>query len=125
MENERRTAPAAWASWINVILGLWLIISPWALGYSHSSVEAKWNSVILGIAVLVLAYLGATMASAIPNWWNIILGIWLVISPYTLRFDGAIRPEQNTMVMGIAIGILALVAGLTKMPPSTTHTAHG
>lgn len=124
MDGETRKAPAAWASWINVILGIWLIIAPWVLGFAGSSPDAVWNSVIFGIAVLILAILGATTASAAPCWWNIVLGIWLIISPYVLRFDGMPRAEPNTMAFGVIIGILALIAGLSKMPPSTHRTAH-
>lgn len=124
MDGEMRKAPAAWASWINVILGIWLIIAPWVLGFAGTSTDATWNSVILGIAVLILGYLGATTTSAAPCWWNIVLGIWLIISPYALRFNGTPRAEPNTMLFGVIIGILALVAGLAKMPPTTTRTVH-
>jgi hypothetical protein len=124
MDGTRRNAPAAWASWINVILGIWLIVSPWVLGFTASGPDATWNSVILGIAVLILAYLGATTDSAVPCWWNIVLGIWLVISPYVLRFNGTPRAEPNTMAFGVIIGILALVAGLAKMPPTTSRAVH-
>jgi hypothetical protein len=40
--------------WINTILGLWLIVSPFILGYSDT-VGAMWNSIIVGLVVLVLA----------------------------------------------------------------------
>jgi len=124
METERRNAPAAGASWINVLAGLWLIVSPWMLGYASGSMNATWNSVIVGIAVVALAWLGATTSSASPCWWNIILGIWLVISPYVLRFDGIPLANANAMTLGIVVGILALIAGLAKMPPSTVGTMH-
>ena len=44
----------AWPSWINVLIGLWLIAAPFFLGYS-SIVNATWNDVILGIIIAVLA----------------------------------------------------------------------
>ena len=44
----------AWPSWINVIVGAWLIIAPFALGFS-ASVEAMWSHIIAGAAVVVLA----------------------------------------------------------------------
>jgi len=40
--------------WINAILGLWLVVSPFALGYSATMV-ALWNSAIVGIVVIALA----------------------------------------------------------------------
>ncbi len=44
-----------WQNWLNVILGVWLILSPWIFGYVGKS-GALWNSVIVGILVAVLAY---------------------------------------------------------------------
>jgi hypothetical protein len=125
MDKARRKAPGAWASWLNVLLGIWLIVSPFALGYSGAAGIATWNSVILGVGVIVLAYFAATSASAVPSWWNILLAIWLVISPYVLSYDGMLRPEENIMGIGMVIGVLAFVAGIAKMPPTTTHTARG
>ena len=43
-----------WASWANLVLGIWLIIAPFAIGYSAIS-AALWNVIILGIAVVVFA----------------------------------------------------------------------
>ena len=39
--------------WTELVLGLWVLISPWVLGFSTISL-AKWSSVLVGI-ILVLA----------------------------------------------------------------------
>ena len=44
----------AWISWVNIILGIWLIVAPFFLGYSGVS-SALWNDVILGIIVAALS----------------------------------------------------------------------
>jgi hypothetical protein len=50
---------ARWASWTVVALGLWLIVSPWVLGYqAHRA--AMWNGLGVGVAVALLSYLAAT-----------------------------------------------------------------
>jgi len=41
-------------SWVNFILGLWLILAPFALHYRDLSV-AVWNNVIVGIVIAILA----------------------------------------------------------------------
>jgi hypothetical protein len=43
-----------WASWLNGILGLWLIISPFVLNTVKTAVY--WNEVIVGILVAILAF---------------------------------------------------------------------
>lgn len=41
-----------WEEWINVVLGAWLVVSPWVLGTSSM---ATLNFVIVGLVVLALA----------------------------------------------------------------------
>lgn len=43
-----------WEEWVNVVLGVWLILSPWILGFSGMT-NAMWNAVIVGLLVGVLA----------------------------------------------------------------------
>lgn len=43
-----------WEEWVSGVLGAWLLISPWALGFSESS-TAVLTSVVAGIAAIVLA----------------------------------------------------------------------
>jgi hypothetical protein len=42
-----------WEEWINVALGAWLLVSPWALGIG--SATAKADFVIVGLLVAALA----------------------------------------------------------------------
>lgn len=53
----------AWPSWINAIIGVWLVISPFALGYPTGSV-ATTNDVIMGIVIAVLAIWSALATPA-------------------------------------------------------------
>lgn len=47
-------APSAWEEWTEAILGLWLIMSPWALAYSHVQV-AMYVATGIGLVVVLLA----------------------------------------------------------------------
>jgi hypothetical protein len=50
---------AAWASWVNALVSLWLIIAPFALGYQLAA--AYWNEIIVAIITLVVAGTNANM----------------------------------------------------------------
>jgi hypothetical protein len=39
--------------WINIVIGAWLIIAPWVLGFSDS-VLMKWSSVLCGIILVAM-----------------------------------------------------------------------
>ncbi|MBI2291685.1 MAG: SPW repeat protein [Betaproteobacteria bacterium] len=43
-----------WQDWVNMLLGLWLFVSPWPLQYaSHEA--AAWNAYGLGTAIVAFA----------------------------------------------------------------------
>jgi hypothetical protein len=44
-----------WEEWVNVLLGLWLIASPWLLGFPHT--RAMHLSIGIGVVVVLLALL--------------------------------------------------------------------
>ncbi len=52
-------------SWVNVILGVWLIIAPFVLGYSGAA-RPLWNDIILGVVIAILAWTSATSVRRNP-----------------------------------------------------------
>jgi len=44
-----------WEEWVNILLGLWLIASPWLLGFAHT--RAMHFSIGIGIVIAFLAVL--------------------------------------------------------------------
>jgi hypothetical protein len=122
--DDRRAVPAVWASWINLLLGLWMIISPFVLRYTVSA-TAQWNGVVVGV-LIAIAGLSATQSySSAASWWNVIFGIWLFLSPWILQFGQLQNASTNDMIVGAAVVILGLIAGLTKASsPSGTVAAN-
>ena len=45
---------AVWEEWLNLIVGLWTLVSPWVLGF-QANTKAMAVCVIVGVAVAVLA----------------------------------------------------------------------
>jgi hypothetical protein len=104
-----RTASAGTASVLNIIAGLWLIISPFVLGYTALPV-ALWDTLIVGIVVLVLAWARAANPErhAGLSWLNLLLGIWLIVSPFALTYSTYPRPTWNGVIVGFIVAILAI-----------------
>jgi len=48
------SAFAEWEEWVNLGLGVWLIIAPWALGFA-ASMNAMWTHVVLGVLAVALS----------------------------------------------------------------------
>ena len=51
---------AAWMSWVNAILGVWLIVAPFILGYAGTP---RTNDIIVGIIIAVLGTWSALASS--------------------------------------------------------------
>ncbi|MGI9508601.1 MAG: SPW repeat protein [Geminicoccaceae bacterium] len=45
---------AGWHDWANGILGLWLVVTPWVLGYGQMT-SIVWTHVILGLLIIAAA----------------------------------------------------------------------
>jgi len=107
------------ASKLNVLAGIWLMVSPWVLGYSWPPVVI-FESVVVGIAVLFLAVIRLSRPhSTVLSWINILLGTWLFISPFLLDFYELPAATANAMLPGFFIanfGLLAAYANHTTPP---------
>ena|SRR5689334_18770386 len=96
-----------WQDWVMLILGIWMFFSPWILSYSPDT-RAAGNAYVLGILVVVFAIWALSQPRKWEEWINLILGIWLIISPFVLRFSGDHTATTNHVVLGVLIGIDAL-----------------
>ena len=54
METVWNSLTKRWQDHLSLVLGLWLILSPWALGYAGIEL-AFWNAIILGIVISAVA----------------------------------------------------------------------
>ena len=48
-----------WPEWINFVLGAWLFIAPWFIGFAAGFPMAAWDHWIVGAAIGLLALWGA------------------------------------------------------------------
>ena len=48
------TQVETWEEWVNLAIGLWLVISPWVLGFTGLT-NAFWGTLMAGLVVAVLA----------------------------------------------------------------------
>lgn len=41
--------------WIFLLSGLWLVVSPWVLGFSQFNLP-RWNSIFLGLFIIFVTF---------------------------------------------------------------------
>ncbi len=90
-------------------------MSPYGLGY-HLFNPPFWNSVVIGLAVSFFAILRLAMPFRYPemSWINILLGLWLVVSPFLFGFATIAPALWNSILVGlflIAMAGWSFVAG--------------
>ena len=116
--NDRLTTH--WRDVANLILGLWLVISPWALAYMMETVP-MWNAIIVGIVIAVAAIAALVAFHKWEEWVNVALAVWLIVSPFALDYASHATVLWNQLIVGVLVGILALWTALTT--PETGVTA--
>lgn len=98
---------ARWQDVANIVVGAWLIVSPWLLGIGEDEFAEAWNAYGLGAAILLLS----ALALPLPGNWeeviNIALGSWLVASPWVLEFTAHRPVAANAMIAGMLVIALA------------------
>jgi hypothetical protein len=99
-----------WQDWLNVILGLWTIASPWVLGFVTGESLAASTALLLGTAIVVFAGSAIYMHKTWEEALSIILGICLFVSPWVLGFADQRTPTANAVIVGLLVTALAVWA---------------
>lgn len=119
--HARHSAQVTTASGLDIIAGLWLIVSPFFLAYGNLP-RAMANDVILGIIIGILALIRFTGAfrEGWISWINLLLGIWVLISPWALGYASQSVAMRNNVILGI---IVILLSGWSALATDTADAA--
>jgi hypothetical protein len=96
-----------WRDTANLVLGLWLAMSPWVFAYSNDTLPT-WNALLVGVVVAVAAAAALIAFQVWQEWVNMVLGAWLILSPFLLGYSGLAEALWNQIVIGSLIGVLAI-----------------
>ncbi len=118
MERDQINSTARGIGVVNLVLGIWLIVSPFLFGYTSGAIA---NSVILGIIVAVLAIVRLAMPNQTwASWLNGVAGLWLIVAPFLFGFmDAAVL--WNQIIVGVVVAGISFWNGTVASPIHTTH----
>lgn len=102
-----------WRDAINLVLGIWLIVSPLALAYTAQAAPA-WNAYVVGVVIAVLSAAALWQFQKWEEWLSAVFGAWLVISPWVLGFSASQVRTWNQIVVGIIVGAVAFWSGIAE-----------
>jgi len=114
----------AWPNWANIVLGVWLFVSPWVLQFAGSAAttagaageatapsiavtNASWNAWILGVVIFLVA-VSALRATTWQGWVNLVLGAWVFIAPWVLGFAGLQTAAWDHWVVGVLVVLFSI-----------------
>jgi len=85
----------------NLSFGLFLLISPWLFAYASEG--ARIDIRTSGAVIAAMSIAAFVAFSNWEEWLNLLVGLWLIASPWALGF-------LHTRAMHVSIGVGAVVA---------------
>ena len=107
MANTSSPSSYVWSNWLNLILAVWLFISPWVLPVTAAGAWA-WDAWIVGVVVAVLSIAALTRMAQWEDWINLILGVWLFISPWIFGYVATPVAAWNSWIVGVLFFLIGI-----------------
>jgi hypothetical protein len=103
----------------NLVLGAILFVSPWLFTFGAGKVSE--NATISGLVIAILAIAALAAFAVWEEWLNLIVGLWTLISPWVLGFQGTTAMTVHVLI-GAAVAVLAAIEiwMITQNPPRLT-----
>lgn len=92
-----------WIDWVNVLLGLWLLVAPWLLTPTAIDGLAALNSCSVGVGLVALAVFAMYKPTVLGDAIGVILGAWLIASAWIFGFDAWAAAPSNNVIIGLLV----------------------
>ncbi len=92
---------------VNLVLGAFLFLTPWLFGYALGA--ESWNAWIAGIIIAVLSIAALAAFAEWEEWLNLIVGLWVIVSPWLLSFSAKPTAMWVNVIVGIVVAVLAAI----------------
>ena len=96
----------SWEDWVSMLIGVLIGFSPW-LADQQGDQAVIWNAILVGALVLILAQLEYVSLQRWQEIGEIILGLWLIASPFIFGYAEAGQLRYWHFVLGAIIALLA------------------
>ena len=98
--------PKQWEDWTSWALGIWLLLSPWALFFDQERIALE-NALAVGALIIVAEIVELSIFRGWEEWINVVLGAWLAVSPWVLGLQSA-AARWNFLIVGVLVVALAI-----------------
>lgn len=110
------------ASWVYLLLGIWLLASPVVLHVDAVLARSNMASAVLAIIVAIWGIASREERHG-SGWIGLLIGFWVFMSPYALAVvEGSVALANNGIV-GTLMMVFAVVRTLNEAMPSGSPAA--
>ncbi len=106
-------------SWINFLLGLWLIAAGFVLSAPARPVMVE--EVVLGIIIACFALISAARPTPVASWLVAVAGLWTLIAPAAIDYGALATSRANDIVVGVVVLVFGLANALYRQSPVRTQ----
>ena len=93
--------------WINLICGVLLFISPWALRFS-GDVTAARTAWVGGVIIFLMGVAALAQFAEWEEWVALVVGALIVISPWVLGFAAIHAAMWTCVVLGVIVALSSI-----------------
>lgn len=93
-----------WQDTASLLLGVWLVVSPFALGFAMAT---SWITIVLGLCVILFALEGFVVPSYLEEWGEILLGLALLVAPWAIGYE-PVSATISSVVSGLLVVLFAV-----------------
>ncbi len=94
--------------WINLICGVLLFVSPWALGFSGDFMAAR-TAWVGGVVIFLMGVAALAQFAEWEEWVALVVGALVIIAPWVLKFATVHVAMWSCVVLG-AIVVLSSIS---------------
>ena len=91
---------------VNLILAAFLLLTPMMVGFASDHVAAP-NAWVSGIVIGAVAIAALTKFAEWEEWINLLLGVWVLVSPWVLSFSAQTTARWAHVGIGLSVAVLA------------------
>jgi hypothetical protein len=117
-------AQKQWQYGMNVVFGLLLFFLPWLMGFQAALPLHGWDFFVTGAAIVAFALVALHLRLQLGAWANLILGAWMIVSPWLLGFGANVLARDMAMALGALVFLVTLWAWVERRSLETRSSPH-
>jgi len=93
--------------WINVICGVLLFISPWALGFS-GNMTAAMTAWVGGLVIAIMGLAALIQFAEWEDWVALVAGVLMIVAPWVMGFAAVGYAAWAFVMLGLIVAVASV-----------------